>query len=117
MTQKKEILKKRLEVVKKQLTTNMIFGILSILVLTFLPWVQFENFMLRINLENILDRFLTKQVEKDFTSLREFNHSERHINTKKKFLPKVAMLLYIDKVLVFAREKGLILFTILVFWE
>lgn len=51
---KKKILEKRLEAVNKQITSNVIIGIIAILVLVFVPWIQFENFMFRISLETII---------------------------------------------------------------
>lgn len=54
MVEQREILEKKLETVKKQLTHNTILGVIAILILVFVPWVQFENFMFRISLENII---------------------------------------------------------------
>ena len=50
----KEILKKKLETVNKQLTNNVIVAIIAILVMVFVPWVKFENFMFKFSLENII---------------------------------------------------------------
>ena len=54
MIKKQEILERKLETVKKQLISNVILAIIAILVLMFVPWIQFENFMFRISLENII---------------------------------------------------------------
>ncbi|MBU0470536.1 MAG: hypothetical protein KKA62_04365 [Nanoarchaeota archaeon] len=54
MPDRKRVLEKRLETVNKQITSNVIIGIIAILVLIFVPWIQFENFMFRISLETII---------------------------------------------------------------
>ena len=50
----RELVERKLKTVKKQLTNNTILGVIAILILGFVPWIQFENFMFKISLENII---------------------------------------------------------------
>jgi len=54
MVEKKEVLDKKLETVKKQLNRNFVIEIIAILILVFVPWIRFENFMFKISLDSII---------------------------------------------------------------
>jgi hypothetical protein len=59
MTNKKrKILKNRLETAKKQRTYNGVLAIIAILILVFVPLVQFQNFVFKISIETILAFFV-----------------------------------------------------------
>jgi len=54
MVEKRELLEKRLENVKKQIKYNIAMAVIAILILIFVPIVKFENFVFQISIETII---------------------------------------------------------------
>src|SRR3989338_460345 len=92
MKNDQKVLEKKLENIKKQLTTNAILVIIAALVLIFVPMMTFENFMFKFSLEVIIAFVvLIVCVVRSFTlrSKKEELEAELSIYSKKEIKQEV----------------------------
>ena len=109
MTEKKEILEKKLEAVKKQINRNIIMAVAAIIFLVFIPIAKFENFMFEISGEAIIAfvllivsivrgvslRTKKEDIEAELSVYRENDDSkEEQRKQEKKIIEKEAELEY-----------------------